>query len=514
MGSYLYDEYEARQKYTSVEINDETFYDKLIHNFVSPKKVFTFVKIIFIAMKCPPYHTKFLQVFYNNLNILERHFEIVEKLDNELIKDEKTSFSLSFNNFYNELRSIKSKIIDKKEYNYGLVKTREDALKFFFSYVNFYKSEFGKIKNEINEISKEISEYINIKDDEKIKKVEKEEYGGIISVYIGQISDKNEKEGNGILKLKNKLNGNIINEYIGEFKNDKKDGYGVLKKDNIQIEGFFNENEINGLAGIYYNDKFEICEFKNGIKNGRSIIFYNDGDIETNNYENNNKINIYSYYDSNNKEFFTGEKYDNGDYKGTKYYKEDGCVNVGSFNSNLKLINEGYKYRGYNGFYGQFNNGEVEPSECFKNTFDGYIYKGTCNQKEEMEGDNIFELIYTKDEYKGDIYIGGFKNDSFSGFGEYYWGDGDYEKINHTNGWGVRYVLSDDAYLEGKLLGGFPYGEGKLTYKDKEYNGIYYLDTKRWLFKANNDKVFRRNIGHSKRINEAKAIQINAEVHN
>ena len=50
MGSYLYDEYEARQKYTSVEINDETFYDKLIHNFVSPKKVFTFVNVIFIAM--------------------------------------------------------------------------------------------------------------------------------------------------------------------------------------------------------------------------------------------------------------------------------------------------------------------------------------------------------------------------------------------------------------------------------------------------------------------------------
>ena len=68
--------------------------------------------------------------------------------------------------------------------------------------------------------------------------------------------------------------------------------------------------------------------------------------------------------------------------------------------------------------------------------------------------------------------------------------------------------------IEGKLFGGLPDGEGKLTYKDKEYNGIYYLDTKRCLFKANNDKVFRRNIGHSKRINEATARQINAEVHN
>lgn len=132
MGSYLYDEYEARQKYSSDVINDGTFYDKLIHNFVSPRKVFTFVEIIFITMKCAPYHTKFLQIFYNNLNILERNdnFIIVEELENDLLN--KTSFNKSFNNFYNKLSYIKSKITDKKEYNYGLVKTREDAMKFFF----------------------------------------------------------------------------------------------------------------------------------------------------------------------------------------------------------------------------------------------------------------------------------------------------------------------------------------------------------------------------------------------
>jgi len=514
MGSYLYDKFEARQKYSSDVINDETFYDKLIHNFVSPKKVFTFVKIIFIVMKCPPYHTKFLQVFYNNLNILERekNFVIVEELENDLVKN-KLSFNQSFNNFYNKLSDIKSKITDKKEYNYGLVKTREDALKFFFSYVNYYKSEFEKIKNEINAISKEISEYINIKNDEKIKKFEKEDFEGI-SVYLGQISDKNEKEGNGILKVKNKLNGNIIYEYIGEFKNDKKDGLGVLKKDNIQIEGFFKENEINGLAGIYYKDKFEICEFKNGIKIGRSIIFYNDGDIETNNYENNNRTNIYSFYDNQNKVYFTGEVFDNGNYKGIKYYEENGCVDVGDFNSKQKLINEGYKYRYYDGFYGQFNNGEVVPYICFKNKSNGDIYNGTCNQREEMDGDNTLYFFYTKNEYKGDMYIGGFKNGLPSGFGEYYWGDGDYEKRDYITGWGVRYLTSGDIYLEGKLIAGFPEGEGYLTYKDEKFKGKYSLNEIRCLFEADNGKAYRALIGHNKRLNEAIVAQVGERVHN
>ena len=73
MGNYLFNKYEVRQKYSSNEINDEAFYDKIIHSFVSPKKVFTFVETIFIQMKWAPYLTKFLKVFYNNFNILERN---------------------------------------------------------------------------------------------------------------------------------------------------------------------------------------------------------------------------------------------------------------------------------------------------------------------------------------------------------------------------------------------------------------------------------------------------------
>lgn len=131
-----------------------------------------------------------------------------------------------------------------------------------------------------------------------------------------------------------------------------------------------------------------------------------------------------------------------------------------------------------------------------------------------MDGDNILHFIYTTDEFKGDMYIGGFKNDLWSGFGEYYLGNGDYEKKDYITGWGVRYSTSDDIYLEGKLIGGFPEGEGYLTYKDEKYKGIYRLNEIRCLFEADNGKAYSTEIGHNKRLNEAIVAQVGERVHN
>ena len=43
MGNYLYDDYEAKMKVTNDVINDLNFYNKLKENYVSPKKMFTFI---------------------------------------------------------------------------------------------------------------------------------------------------------------------------------------------------------------------------------------------------------------------------------------------------------------------------------------------------------------------------------------------------------------------------------------------------------------------------------------
>ena len=106
MGNYLYDSYEARMKVSNDYINDWNFYTKLNTNFVSPLKIAKFVQIIFITFKCPPYHTKFLQIFYNNLNLLERdeNFHIVNELSDDL--NNKLGFPESFNNFNIKLNAI------------------------------------------------------------------------------------------------------------------------------------------------------------------------------------------------------------------------------------------------------------------------------------------------------------------------------------------------------------------------------------------------------------------------
>ena len=514
MGNYLYDDYEARLKYTNDEINDKTFYKKLISNFVSPKKVYLFIEIIFMTMRCTPYHAKFLQIFYNNLNILERdeYFTLIEKLSQDL--HDKKSFNSSFNDFNNELIEKKSQIKDKSQFNYGLVKSREDALKFFFSYTNFYKNEFKKIKNQIDQITDEIKGYIITKDNQNIRNLVNEEIGGIITNYIGEISNNNAKDGKGIFIRKNKLNGNIISEYIGLFKNDQKNGFGILKDGNVQIEGIFNNNEIDGLAAIYYENKVEICEFNNGIKNGRSISFFKNGDIETTNYNKNELTDIYSFYNNKNKELFTGNKYDNGNLKGIKYYAQEGCVDVGLFNSENNLIDEGYNYRNYNGFYGIFNNGKYAASSlCYKNYSNGEIYRGACNEFGKINGDNNINLIYTDKEYKGDIYIGGLNCEKWDGKGEYYWGNGDYERIME-NGWGFRVFNDEKEVMEGQIEGGFANGPGYFTYKGTKYIGIYKLNNERCLFISSNNKAYRCGIGHNPRFNEANATQYKTQVNN
>ena len=226
MGNYLYDDYEAKMKVTNDVINDLNFYNKLKENFVSPKKIFKLVQVIFASFKCPPYHTKFLQIFYNNLNILERdeYFHIVEELSDDLTKN-KLTFHESYNNFNEKLCDIKAKNPDRSIFNYGLVKPKKDALDYFFLYVNFHKNDFEKIKLSIRYIVKEVNTYPEkLEKDQNIHKIVTEEIkdNQINEVtYIGQMLN-GKKEGKGMLLIKNKTSGEKISTYIGEFSNDKK----------------------------------------------------------------------------------------------------------------------------------------------------------------------------------------------------------------------------------------------------------------------------------------------------
>ena len=512
MGNYLYDSYEAKMKVTNDEINDWTFYTKLKENFVSPKKVFKFVEIIFITFKSPPYHLKFLQSFYNNQNILERdeNFHILEELNEDL---KTLTFHESFNNYHNKLCEIKANTPDRSIYNNGLVKTKKKALEDFFLYINYHRNEFEKMKSQLKLIVNEIKKYPeNIENDKNLKKLEYEDQFKNEVVKVTEIN--NEKDGRKMIIKRKKSNNKILYAFYGEFKNDKINGLGLIKIEDGQIEGNFIDNNLDGKVCVYNKDNIEYIEYKNGKKNGRYIKLLQNGNIYSSSFENDKRENKLSLYIKENNNFFTGDRNeDENTFKGIYYKTEEDFVLVGNFNSNFQITGEGYIYRNNNGYYHTFDNGKIVPSLTYMIKSDGYLFFGYCNQDGDMHGEKVLQLLYTNDEYKSDLFYGSYINGKREGYGEYYWGDGDYEKLFYPNGYGIRYAQSRDYFMEGILKGGFADGPGFLTYKGVKYEGIFYLqeDKDTDLFISNNRKAFRIYISHAGRNNAAEGQQFKVE---
>lgn len=111
------------------------------------------------------------------------------------------------------------------------------------------------------------------------------------------------------------------------------------------------------------------------------------------------------------------------------------------------------------------------PSLAYKCTDKGYISFGNINEFGSFHGD-ILTLIYSNEEYKGDICIDNYINGIITKKEEYYWGKGGYEKISET-GWGIRYLKDGKRIFEGMMERGFPRGVGFFTYKGNKYSGIY-----------------------------------------
>ena len=516
MGNYLYDDYEAKMKVTNDVINDLNFYNKLKENYVSPKKIFTFIQVIFCTFKCPPYHTKFVQLFYNNLNILERgkNFDIVVELYNDLTANHLT-FHESYNNFNSKLNKILDDTPDRSIYNHSLVRPRKDAIDYFFLYVNFHINDFEQIKLQIKYIVKEVSKYPEtIENDSSIQKVVTEEVSGnqrIEVTYIGHMLN-GKREGKGMLVKKNKSNGQMISTYIGEFKEDKQNGLGLLKKPGEQMEGNFLDDLPDGKIGIYTDESKFYGQFEKGIKNGRSIELTKDGHILTQEYKNNEVFGPVSSY-SKDGFFFTGKKINDEEIEGVQYSNIDGSVDVGIFDRNFELNGEGYKYRDNSSFYCTFLNGNIIPSIIYLCRDDGRISFGYCNERGKLNGKNILTFLYTNDEYKGDLKIEDYVNGEPMGKREYYWGDGDYEKI-FENGWGFRVYSDNEKIMEGELEGGFAKGPGYFTYKGTRYSGVYKLNNVRCLFISNNNKAYSCGISHEARFNETTATQYKTQVNN
>ena len=516
MGNYLYDDYEAKMKVSNDVINDWNFFTKMRNNFVSPKKIFKLVQVIFVTNKSPPYHTKFLQVFYNNLNILERdeYFHIVEELYTDLSNN--LTFHEAYNNFNQKLCDIKSKNPDRSIFNHGLVRPKEEVLSEFFLYVNFHRNEFEKIKKELEPIIKEIQTFPEkLKNNQEgIKKLEYEERGDEFKkvTYIGQLEG-NVKEGKGMLIKKSKSNGKHLCTYIGQFKDNKMHGLGLLKFGNYQYEGKFFEDEIDGKGCLYDEYDNYYYEYEKGLKNGRCIRFGKSGNIETTFYEKDKKTEITSIYLKTKNFFFTGKKMANI-LEGV-IYLDKGDVQVGFFNSDYVLTGEGYLYHNYNGLYCKYNGGKIIPSLAYEVENDGCLTSGLCDEKGLFHGEKVMCLVYGNRNEKGDLYLGTQCHGKRIGYEEYYWGDGDFMKSIRPEGWGVRYCADSDYYMEGYYSKrAFPKGKGFLTYDGVKYSGEYYLNENRCLFVSDNSKAFSVGISNGARLNEAIATQFKTQANN
>ena len=259
--------------------------------------------------------------------------------------------------------------------------------------------------------------------------------------YEGELTEDNIREGYGWCKSAD----NYI--YKGEYKNNKRNGYGILlridgEKEIKEYEGYWKDDQMHGKGeqNLHFGCFF-IGEWDNGKRQKGEIITNSKGG-----FKKENKINykciiiikiilgviifiiIIRYTDT--RAFYKANTLDNGD-------KYEGKMSNGNFERHgLYTWNDGSKYNG------KWKNG----------IRDGYGV-----------------LTYSN----GDKYEGEWKNNKKEGYGTYIWAYGDKYRGNWKNdkkkGYGVFIYSNDDSY-EGEWENDEKEGKGKYTYSS---GGIY-----------------------------------------
>ena len=243
-----------------------------------------------------------------------------------------------------------------------------------------YKSESSIIKND-NNTNKFFS------DSESQKKNYKTEKNEL---------NKEEKEKKDNLKLtKIKNEDSIFLGYINE-KNNKKNGFGVLKwNDGDYYKGNFKDDNFYGW-GIYYSNSTQSL-FKGAFKNNQ---IYGFGIEEWKNKNNSKFIGNY-----------INQKREIGTLKFNDNLKYEGKFNENNFNGNGTLMignseNELIKIHGF------FNNNIIDKIVFYENLKENKKYYGEISDIFEFEGFGIL-----KDNNNNNIYIGFWNNNELNGEG-------------------------------------------------------------------------------------------------
>ena len=249
------------------------------------------------------------------------------------------------------------------------------------------------------------------------------------------------------------------NYYKGEWKNGLKHGKGILYYENgsILYDGYFIQDKFEGKGNYYYEDSNYYIE---KWKNKKDEIIYAKGKLYDGDFiyhkSKGNKIDIYEYGNYYEGEWKNGKKHG----KGIIYHKNGNILYNGDFIDDKFEGNGKYIYEDGDYYIGEFSNG----------------LKNGQGKEVNRNGEIIYDGEFIDDERNG--YFGEKKNGLFHGKGILYKNGkirykGDF-KNNKYNGNG-KYIFDGGCYYIGEFKNGMFHGKGELFYKDGEikYSGDF-----------------------------------------
>ena len=225
-----------------------------------------------INCKLAPYNYFSILAIQKNLNEITYFKMNIEGKEFQCREGEKLCEDKERINF----ESFCMKDIEKINIEYDYEISSENILKqinianknYINDYINKLKEKYPIIIKEINKLKKE-------NENENLKIIKFENENGI---YIGE-GELNIKKGRGGFIFKN----NEIKNYywIGYWENNKREKYGKFFNDKGKLiyEGDYKNDLKNGEGIYYYNngDKYE-GEWINGIREGKGIFYWKNGD--------------------------------------------------------------------------------------------------------------------------------------------------------------------------------------------------------------------------------------------
>ena len=225
-----------------------------------------------INCKLAPYNYFSILAIQKNLNEITYFKMNIEGKEFQCREGEKLCEDKERINF----ESFCMKDIEKINIEYDYETSSENILKqinianknYINDYINKLKEKYPIIIKEINKLKKE-------NENENLKIIKFENENGI---YIGE-GELNIKKGRGGFIFKN----NEIKNYywIGYWENNKREKYGKFFNDKGKLiyEGDYKNDLKNGEGIYYYNngDKYE-GEWINGIREGKGIFYWKNGD--------------------------------------------------------------------------------------------------------------------------------------------------------------------------------------------------------------------------------------------